>query len=272
MQRQPIFNIPAAILAIVVALVAVHAYRDYIASDEVDGWILSTFAFVPGRFTFSFDPAGVADVFASFKGADAAPREEVARYFLGDGKPLWWTPLTYSALHADWTHCGVNCLWLLAFGAPVARRFGSVRFFALFAVTAIAGAAAHWAAHRFDLAPVIGASASVSGAMAAATRFIFQPGAPLGLGAGAPGDDTFRRPAAPLSKLFVDPRALPFLLMWFGLNLLFGLISAPLGITQGPIAWEAHVGGFLAGLLLFLLFDPRVSSPPPAIDDIDQLP
>jgi len=36
---------------------------------------------------------------------------------------------------------------------------------------------------------------------------------------------------------------------------LFGLISQPLGMTSGPVAWEAHVGGFLAGLLLFPLFD-----------------
>ena len=65
----------------------------------------------------------------------------------------------------------------------------------------------------------------------------------------------------PLGRVFRDSRALPFLIMWFGLNLLFGLVSAPLGITQGPVAWDAHVGGFLAGLLLFPLFDARRASP-----------
>jgi membrane associated rhomboid family serine protease len=255
-QRQPIFNVPASVLAIMLTLATIHAFREYWATEELDAWILSTFSFVPGRFTFSIDPAGVADSFSSFTGPGAIAREEIAKYFLGDGQPLWWTPLTYSGLHADWTHCGVNSLWLVAFGAPVARRFGSLRFIALFFVTAIAGAAAHWLAHRYDLSPVVGASASVSGAMAAATRFVFQPNAPLGLGAGADGDAAFRQPALPLRRVFTDSRALPFLIMWFGLNLLFGLISAPLGITQGPVAWEAHVGGFLAGLLLFPLFDP----------------
>ena len=55
--------------------------------------------------------------------------------------------------------------------------------------------------------------------------------------------------------------------MWFGLNLLFGLGSVSLvtGDNQS-VAWEAHVGGFLAGLLLFSLFDP-VQPPPIAEDD-----
>ncbi len=250
-------------LALVAAFAAIHAYRQYVASDDTNAWMLSTFAFVPGRFTYSVDPAGVSGAISSLTGPDAAIRREVARFFLGDGQPLWWTPLTYAGIHADWTHDGVNSLWLLAFGAPVARRLGSLRFLGLFVVAAIAGALAHWATHPLELEPVIGASASVSGAMAAAIRFVFQPGAPLGLGGGA--DDTaFRRPAMPLTRVFSDRRTLSFLIMWFGLNLLFGLVSAPLGMTSGPVAWEAHVGGFLAGLLLFPLFDP------PAPEDIDR--
>ena len=45
--------------------------------------------------------------------------------------------------------------------------------------------------------------------------------------------------------------------MWFGINLLFGLgsVSILTGDDQS-VAWEAHIGGFLAGLLLFSLFDP----------------
>ncbi|HMN88148.1 MAG TPA: rhomboid family intramembrane serine protease, partial [Bauldia sp.] len=47
-----------------------------------------------------------------------------------------------------------------------------------------------------------------------------------------------------------------FLLVWFGLNLVFGLLPAGGGLASGAVAWEAHVGGFIAGLLLFPLFDP----------------
>ena len=63
-------------------------------------------------------------------------------------------------------------------------------------------------------------------------------------------------PALPLSAVLRDPRVLIFLGVWFGLNLLFGLGS--LGVDGGDqaIAWQAHIGGFLAGLLAFALFDP----------------
>jgi membrane associated rhomboid family serine protease len=53
-----------------------------------------------------------------------------------------------------------------------------------------------------------------------------------------------------------DPRVLAFLGVWFALNLLFGASSFSMVDDQQSIAWEAHIGGFLAGLLLFPLFDP----------------
>ena len=46
------------------------------------------------------------------------------------------------------------------------------------------------------------------------------------------------------------------LVVWFGLNLLFGLGSLSFGGAEQSVAWEAHIGGFLAGLLLFSWFDP----------------
>ena len=65
-----------------------------------------------------------------------------------------------------------------------------------------------------------------------------------------------RVPAAPLLVALRNPRVLTFLVVWFGLNLLFGLGSVPLAGESQTVAWEAHVGGFLAGLLLFSAFDP----------------
>jgi membrane associated rhomboid family serine protease len=54
-----------------------------------------------------------------------------------------------------------------------------------------------------------------------------------------------------------DPRFLMFLGVWIGLNALFGLGSVSIGEAAGQeIAWQAHIGGFLAGLLLFNAFDP----------------
>jgi hypothetical protein len=53
-----------------------------------------------------------------------------------------------------------------------------------------------------------------------------------------------------------DPRVLAFLLVLFGVNLLFGLGSISMAGVEQAIAWQAHISGFLAGLLAFAAFDP----------------
>ncbi|HEY8071784.1 MAG TPA: rhomboid family intramembrane serine protease, partial [Methylocystis sp.] len=59
-----------------------------------------------------------------------------------------------------------------------------------------------------------------------------------------------------LAQTFSDPRAMVFLMSWLLVNFLYGLVpQAPGG--AGVIAWEAHIGGFMAGLLLFGWFDPK---------------
>ena len=164
-------------------------------------------------------------------------------------------PACHALIHADLNHLIFNLLWLVAFGTPVARRFGGPRFLAFFVVTAAAGAAAHLVSHFGEVAPMIGASASISGAMAAAMRFAFQRGGPLGLLRRA-DDAAYRVPALPLMSVLRDPRVLVFLIAWFALNVLFAFTSLPiLGVGQ-VVAWEAHIGGFVAGLLAFAAFDP----------------
>src|SRR4029077_3517014 len=116
-----------------------------------------------------------------------------------------WTFVTYSLIHADWTHLGVNAMWLLPFGSAVARRFGALRFLAFYAVTAAAGAAVHLATHVGEQYPMIGASAAISGTMAAAIRFAFQHGGPLGFLRSA-DDAAYRVPAIPLTGVLRDAR------------------------------------------------------------------
>jgi membrane associated rhomboid family serine protease len=102
---------------------------------------------------------------------------------------------------------------------------------------------------------MIGASAAISGTMAAAMRFAFQHGGPLGMLRGE-DDEAYRVPALPLIGVLRDSRVFLFLVVWFGMNIVFGLISLPIGGNDQPVAWQAHIGGFLAGLLLFSWFDP----------------
>jgi membrane associated rhomboid family serine protease len=233
------FNVPPVLAATVAVLASVHAIRDFLLPESWDLALLEWFAFIPAR----YDPTPILG--GAYPGGIAADA---------------WTFVTYALLHGSWLHVGLNAVWLLAFGTPVARRFGSARFLSFFAVTAAAGAVAHLITHAGDPAPMVGASAAISGFMAAAIRFVFQPGGPLALWA-ARDEVPDAVPAAPLAAIVRDPRILAFLAIWFGLNLLFGLASLPIFGGGQPVAWQAHLGGFLAGLLAFAAFDPIGPAP-----------
>ena len=249
MKREPLFNIPPVIITLLVVLALVHAVRTLLLSDDQNIEVLLEFAFNPARYDASVVPGG------------ALPG--------GFGAEVW-TFVTYSLLHADWMHFGVNSIWLLPFGSALARRFGALRFLAFFAVTAAAGAAMHLATNAGSPFPVIGASASISGMMAAAMRFAFQRGGPLNMMRGAEEQD-YHVPAIPLLGVLSDARVLIFLGVWFAINILFGVGSLPITGSENPVAWQAHIGGFLAGLLLFSWFDIPEKTPPtqPQYDDVD---
>jgi membrane associated rhomboid family serine protease len=181
-----------------------------------------------------------------------------------DGGVKPWTLLTYAFMHGSWTHVFLNCVWLVAFGPPIARRFGSPRFLLFLVATAIASALAHWIISPMDFSPLIGASGVDSGLMGAATRFMFQPGAPLGAFGSTSRPQIETVPAASLSGVFTERRSLIFIVIWFATNLIFGAGARTLGFSDMPVAWIAHLGGFIAGLVLFPLFDRPFRAPPMA--------
>src|ERR1700761_6593206 len=113
---------------------------------------------------------------------------------------------------------------------------------------------------------MIGASAAVSGAMAAAIRFAFGRGSFLHFGRRGSAESAAQVPALPLFQALRNPRVLSFLAIWFGINIVFGIGSIAVGSSAQSVAWQAHIGGFVAGLLLFSLFDPVVR---PANDAVD---
>ncbi len=234
MRNEPIFNVPPVIIALLGTFALVHLMRLLLLTEEQDVEILLLFAFIPARYDATVLLGG------QLPG--------------GVGAQLW-TFVTYAFLHASWMHLFVNAIWLLPFGTAVARRFGVLRFLLFFAVAAAAGALMQFAVRPGAEFTMIGASAAISGTMAAAMRFVFQRGGPLGFRRGT-GGEAYRISALPLIGVLRDPRVLGFVAVWFGVNLLFGIGSFDIGGAGQPVAWQAHIGGFLAGLFLFGLFDP----------------
>jgi membrane associated rhomboid family serine protease len=227
--RERIFNLPAVIVWCGGAVVAIHLAR-LLLSDDADFKLLLALSFIPARYgeLAAVLPGGVA-----------------ARY---------WTPLTYAFLHVDGTHLAVNMFWMAAFGSAVARRLGPARFLVLSVAATLAGALAHFLAFPGDQGVMIGASGAVSGMTAAAARFAFMPGGPLGSGRGQ--SDAYHLPAWPLRAVLGNRSTLIFIGAWFVINLVFGIQGALLAGIEGAIAWQAHIGGFVAGFLLFGFIDP----------------
>lgn len=265
-RHEPMFNAPAVVVALAIVFVAIFAAFDW-ARAHVQDLVIEDFAFVPGRLTVSLWPAEAIKLLVKANRDPNALEQVRAMRDLHvlSGGPRLWTLLTYALLHGSWTHVLINTIWLVAFGPPVARRFGTARFLAFMAVAAILSALAQWASAPMELAPLIGASGCDSGLMGAATRFIFQPGAPLGVSGFAGFNAVETVPAASLGGILADRRARIFLGVWLATNFVFGAFAQSLGVSDMPVAWIAHLGGFLAGIILFPLFDrpprPLAASP-----------
>ncbi len=237
--RQRAFNLPGVVVGAIAVLAAIHAVRELLLDDDAAIWVIANFAFIPDRTELA---AALAGTVGLVPGAGI------------------WSFVTYALLHGSVLHLVLNSVWLIAFGSPLAWRFGAARFLLFSAAAAVGGALVQLAVHSADITPMIGASAAVSAYMAGAARFFFIQRA-SGL---VPGPPPHLAPAVPLSVVFTDRRTLAFVGVWLGINLIFGLTG--IGGDGSAIAWEAHLGGFAVGLLLFPLFDPvgtvRVSRPP----------
>lgn len=235
--REPMFNIPRAVMVSLVALLGVHAIRS-ILPQQMDLWVLLTFAFIPAR----YDP----DIIA-------LPGEPLASFT---------SFATYMFLHGDMMHLVVNALWLLAFGSAVARRTSVGGFFAFSLLCGVAGAVAHLLCHISDVSPVVGASAAISGQMAAAIRLTAGGNGFEALNALRRDPYSVRLPS--IMETLSDPKVIILLGFWVALNYLFGMGVLTMG-ESGLIAWEAHIGGLVAGLFTFGAFDrrPRRRPPPP---------
>ncbi|PZN92607.1 MAG: rhomboid family intramembrane serine protease [Hyphomicrobiales bacterium] len=254
--HEPAVNLPAAIVWLIVLLGLVQGGRSLLSAYD-DYVLMSWLAFVPARLSLWLGPERLDEVVSamatSATGQELADRLQLVRLLLADGGPRLWTLLTYGLLHGSWVHLIMNLVWLAAFGSPVARRLGTGRFLSLLGLSTIGGALLHWFARELDVLPLVGASAAVSGATAAAIRFVFAPG----LRFGSLADDAVVRaiPAEPMGQLWRNSRAMLFIVIWFATNILFGAGLVPILGEETSIAWEAHIGGFLVGLMMFPLLD-----------------
>lgn len=154
--------------------------------------------------------------------------------FTGESPWSWsalLTPLSYIFIHSGWMHVGFNGVMLLALGVFFEREFGTRRMVFFFFSCGLLGALFYFVLNPFSIVPVIGASGSISGLFAVTLLIMHERGlmGPMG-----------RRGPWPLIGIW--------LLLIVGMGVLGG----------GNVAWQAHLGGFLGGLLLLYLWRKKL--------------
>jgi len=216
------FFAPRVVIVMLAVLIGVHLFR-VILTPGFDRFLLIMLGIVPVRYLAGSEgvlyvmPGGVAGAILPF--------------------------ISYAFLHADYVHLGVNSAWLLAFGTPVARRLGGWRFLLFYAICAVAGALVHVLFSAGSTVPMVGASGAISGLMGAAFRIAL----PAILDE---GDRRLRSAVTPLT----DRRFLMMSGVWVVSNIVFGITGIRVTEQVLLIAWDAHIGGFVAGILLIGVF------------------
>lgn len=165
----------------------------------------------------------------------------------GTPTPFWLTLFSSMFLHAGWTHILGNMLFLFVFGIHVERSMGALRYLVFYFICGLGANALEIATSLGSNLPGLGASGAISGVLAA--YLVLYPSSHV-------------RTLVPLGFLYWAARvpAWVFIGLWFLLQLFNGL-AALSDTTSGGVAYSAHVGGFLTGLLLVRVFaqEGRVS-------------
>lgn len=242
--KQPIFNVPGSVVAVLGLLIAIHVVRSLLPFD-LDNWLVGATAFIPSRYS---DPEAIA-----------LPGQPYASY------TSW---VTHMLIHGSALHLMFNSAWLLAFGGAVANRVGSTRFLLFATLCGFAGALAYLYYRWGMFAPMVGASGAVMGLMGASMRFLY-PALDHGQGSLRNIHRNLRSvPLMTLRESVTDVRVIMTTAMLIILNFA-GAFGVGPGTSEGALAWEAHAGGYLAGFLLFGLFDTASHNVAPP-DDVSE--
>lgn len=152
------------------------------------------------------------------------------------------TLLSTMFIHGSFLHVIGNMWFLFVFGDNVEDRMGKINYLMFYLVAGIMAGVTHVALNLNSDIPAIGASGAISGVMAA-YMFLFPRSRVVTL-----------IPVFYILPLFVPIRAFVFIGIWFILQLLYGTSVLVLKGEATGIAFWAHIGGFVAGILLFRLF------------------
>jgi membrane associated rhomboid family serine protease len=149
--------------------------------------------------------------------------------------PIWLTLFSSMFMHGGWAHLGGNMLFLFIFGDNLERRFGSILYIAFYLICGVIAAFAQILTNTQSIIPTLGASGAISGVLAGYLVYFPQNRVRVLVG----------------FRYVTEVPALMMIGLWIVLQLIsgFGAIAVT-DETAGGVAYWAHIGGFVAGLIL----------------------
>jgi membrane associated rhomboid family serine protease len=216
-------------------------------------WVMLTILLINiGAFVFELGVGDTTSLENLFMAAGVVPVEFTRGVQVGPPPPLgmpWTTLITSMFLHGGLLHIASNMLYLFIFGDNVEDRLGHLRFFIFYMLCGIVAGITHIVVNADSPIPSVGASGAIAGVLAAYLRLF--PHARV-------------RTLIFIGPIILVPRiAAAFLIVfWFVSQFLAGITSlgATTEQTSGVAVW-AHIGGFLAGLILVEILRPRARRP-----------
>ena len=160
-------------------------------------------------------------------------------------KNVWLSILYTMFLHGGLLHIGGNMLFLWIFGNNIEDKLGRLKFIVFYLLCGLVATYAQTLVSPSSGVPQIGASGAIAGVLGA--YIVLFPRARI------------RTLFFFFLIFFLDVPAVVLLGLWFALQLLQGVGPAA---TSGGVAYMAHVGGFIAGMVLLFVFRPRNTAPP----------
>jgi membrane associated rhomboid family serine protease len=183
---------------------------------------------------------------------------EVSGHAVSSVHPGWLTIFTAMFLHANWLHLGGNMLYLWIFGNNIEDVLGKARFLLFYLACGVGAAVLHIASGPGSTIPTIGASGAIAGLMGAYIWLY-------------PGTKVLCLVPIFIIGMFFDLPAIVVIGQWFLLQFINSQWLGGGGMLEGGgVAYLAHVGGFLTGMLLIVLLGGRKLLPPPTPRGFDE--
>jgi len=202
-------------------------------------WILIILNAVVFYFEMTLEPQAQEQLFYVFGLVPYRYTHPHWAAYMGFPGNHYWPFLTSIFLHGGWLHLILNMWTLWIFGDNIEDRMGTVRFIMFFVLCGVGSLLAHWWANPLSRVPAIGASGAIAGVLGAYLVMF-------------PRSRIIAIVPIFFYPLFIEIPAFFYLTLWFVIQVFSGAMVT--SETMGGVAWWAHIGGFLVGILLWPLF------------------